>query len=155
MILIKFDSVSPNCSANKHTQSNCSDKIKWTSYSTWIKMESEELWTQQKQSLKAFVLMFCEFQSCKFQNVIERWSVQLATPWEQVTELQKHVSAVSDGYLNRSTKYARVCIACPGFLIRKHFYSCSTDFTASYHSTQLSFSDFISATLSKQGICFP
>jgi len=42
MRLIKFDSVNSNCSANKHTQSNCNDEIKWTSYSMRRAVNSAE-----------------------------------------------------------------------------------------------------------------
>lgn len=155
---IKSDCMSWNCSANKPTQSDCSDEIKRTSHSAWVKMETGEQWTQQKQSLRALVLALCELMSCKFQNIIQRRS-RCRASWvllgSNLMKLQNQVPAISDWYLNRSKNGARICIACPGFFVRKHLCSCKTDFSASYHCTQLSFSDFISATWSEQGTCFP
>lgn len=96
---IKFDSVSPNCSANKHAQSNCNDKIKWTTYSTWVKVESEEseLCRSNPESSCSYVVWVSELQISKYYP-----KVKLMFSWlllgNKLLDLQKHASAISDWY---------------------------------------------------------
>lgn len=69
------------------------------------------------ESPSSYIIWVSELQISIYCPKVSSWQVF----GNKLVNLQKYASAVSDWCLNRSTKYARVCLACLGFLIRKHF----------------------------------